>query len=97
MNDTICEAIAARARMRISYGGGRRLIEPHCHGMSTAGKDVLRAYQVSGFSRSGEHEGWKLFDVSKIQSMEVLTERFLTNRPGHDNADRQMSTVYCHV
>lgn len=97
MNDTICSAIAARARMRISYGGGQRLVEPHCHGTSTAGNEVLRAYQVSGFSRSGEHEGWKLFDVSKIEASETLAERFLTNRPGYNPADSRMSSVHCHV
>lgn len=97
MSKVICDAISRRARMRISYDGGRRLIEPHCHGTSTAGNEVLRAFQVSGFSKSGETTGWKMFRVAKIASTEILRDEFETNRPGYNPADRGMAHVHCHV
>lgn len=97
MNPTICRAIRDRARIQFDYEGGPRTVEPHAHGTSTAGKEVLRAYQVAGFSQSGRPRGWRLFDVSKMGPVSILQERFAASRPGYNPADRQMNPVHCHV
>lgn len=97
MNSILCRAIAARAVIEFAYEGGPRTAEPHIHGVSTAGNEVLQAYQVAGFSKSGNPQGWKLFEVSKMGPISVLEERFPANRPGYNPADRHMSRVHCHV
>ena len=66
VNSTICQAIGTRAVIEFSYGGGHRVVEPHTHGISTAGNEVLRGYQVSGYSSSQSSPFWRLFDVSRI-------------------------------
>lgn len=43
MNATICKAIRERRIIRFSYGDGYRLVEPHCHGVSKGGNELLRA------------------------------------------------------
>lgn len=64
MNAGICAAIRSRAVLQFSYDGGIRTVEPHCHGISRADNEVLRAWQTGGYSESGEPVGWKLFEVS---------------------------------
>ena len=49
----VCQAIAQRKVIRFHYDGGTRDIEPHVHGVGKDGGELLRGYQVSGFSRSG--------------------------------------------
>ena len=48
MNTAICAAIKNRAVVEFYYNGGLRTVEPHCHGISTAGNEVLRGYQTGG-------------------------------------------------
>lgn len=97
MNSTICDAISGRHLLRFRYDGGDRTVEPHCHGVSTAGNEVLRAYQTAGFSESGNPVGWKLFEVSKMSALQLQSETFKANRPGYNSNDRGMSSVHCHV
>lgn len=97
MNNSICTAIAKRTLLEFHYDGGSRTVEPHAHGISTASNEVLRAFQVGGYSQSGNPQGWKLFDVSKMGPIRILNERFATNRPDFNPADRHMSRVHCHV
>ena len=97
MNRPICEAIRDRAVVRFSYGGGSRTVEPHCHGTSRAGKEVLRGYQTGGYSRSGKSVGWHLFEVAKISGLTKSGETFLIARPGYTPYDQGMLSVHCHV
>ena len=73
------------------------MVEPHCHGMSTTGKEVLRGYQTGGYSSSGNPDGWRLFGVSGIQNFQVLAETFAHNRPNYNPNDSAMTTVHCCV
>jgi hypothetical protein len=97
MNTTICNAISRRAVIQFYYDGGIRTVEPHCHGISTAGNEVLRGYQTGGYSESGNPVGWKLFDVSKMYSLSVTNQTFTQNRPSYNPNDTSMSTIHCRV
>lgn len=97
MSMGICDAIADRAVVRFSYDGGSRTVEPHCHGVSRAGNEVLRGYQVGGYSESGNPVGWKLFEVAKISGLRQSGEVFTADRPGYNPNDRGMSSIHCHV
>lgn len=50
MNQIICEAIKSKRTLSLNYGGGARVVEPHCYGVSRSGEELLRAYQTSGHS-----------------------------------------------
>lgn len=97
MNGTICAAIRNRSIIRFNYDGGIRTVEPHCHGTSTAGNEVLRGFQTGGYSESGSPVAWKLFEVAKIQGVIQTGGTFASNRPGYNPGDRGMTSVHCHV
>ena len=62
----ISDAIQQHRRLAIGYEPGARIIEPHVLGHGSSGQLLLRAFQVSGASASGEHQHWKLFRVDRI-------------------------------
>jgi len=95
MLSIICDAIHQHRRISIWYGGGRRVIEPYVYGASET-HELLRAYQVSGFSPSRER-GWKLFRVEEIADIQVLDEPFDLPQPGYMRNDPAMEVVYCEI
>ena len=97
MNQTICSAIRSRQVIRFYYNDGFRTVEPFCYGVSTANNEVLRGYQMGGYSESGNPQGWKLFRVSNISDITVTGECFDTIRPGYNPNDSAMTTICCHV
>lgn len=97
MNSIICSAIRSKQVIRFDYGGGLRILEPFCYGVSASGNELLRAYQIGGYSLSGEPVGWKLFRVSGISNLAVTDKHFEGNRPGYNPGDPAMATIYCCV
>lgn len=95
MNRTICDAIKSMRTLKFDYGGGTRIVEPHCYGVSRKGNELLRAYQTSGYSESGETEGWKLFSVEEISSVQFGANEFSGPRPQYNSRDRAMASIYC--
>jgi len=95
MRPELCDAIHSQQLVFFYYRGGFRAVEPHCYGISTAGNEVLRAYQVEGYSESGEPIGWKLFRVSEISSLTIMAEQFVGPRPEYNPDDSAMQTIFC--
>ena len=95
MRQDICKAIRHRRRLRIAYDGGNRVIEPYVYGACES-DELLRAYQLSGFSRSRK-SGWKLFRVGAIEELKVLKERFEAPHEGYMRNDPCMEVVYSEV
>lgn len=90
MMDLLKNAIRNRLRLAVNYDPGERVIEPHALGFSSAGDPLLRAYQVSGASASGEHPYWRLFRVDSFGSCEPNGEKFANPRPGYRRGDKAM-------
>ena len=96
MKNTICSAITNKIVIQFYYEGEIRQVEPHCHGLTTAGNIALRAFQVAGYSKSGTY-GWKMYDMSKSTNLVVLNNTFSIARPGYKRGDRGMSRIYCEI
>jgi hypothetical protein len=97
MHVLVCQAIEQRKVIRFHYDGGTRDVEPHVHGLGHDGSELLRGFQVSGFSRSGQPSGWKLFKLADVRAM-ALTERgFASARAGYDPDDPLMPTIHCRL
>ncbi|HDR52561.1 MAG TPA: hypothetical protein ENN90_13250 [Mariniphaga anaerophila] len=92
MDSAIVNSIRNKNLLEFYYDGGSRVVEPHCYGLTTKGNEGLRAFQVSGYSSSGEM-GWKLFNLSKARSIKVLNESFNKPRAGYKKGDRGMSRI----
>lgn len=96
MNRTICTAIENQQLIEFYYEGGNRVVEPHCHGITTKGNQGLRAYQVSGYSSTGKM-GWKMFDLSKASSITILDDTFSGPRSDYKRGDKGMSRIFCEI
>lgn len=86
----IKNAIENRQCLNIFYAPGARLIEPHCLGCGAKNQLLLRAFQISGASESGEHANWKLFLVDKIGNIDGNGGPFDGPRPQYNPDDRVM-------
>ena len=96
MNSQVCNAIKNMNVIEFYYNGGIRTVEPHCHGVTTAGNEGLRAYQTEGYTESGKM-GMKMFDLGKASNINVLNETFDGPRLGYSKGDRGMSHIYCEL
>ena len=89
---TIVRAIRNRERLFINYPPGRRLVEPHAIGYSKDGNILVRLWQVSGASASGErHDHWKLLRFDRLTSPPVSAfEVFDGPREDYKEDDKAM-------
>jgi hypothetical protein len=92
----LCRAIGERRIVRFEYGGGLRTVEPHCHGWSGTGTELLRGYQIFGYSASGEDVGWKTFHVARMAGLRTVDSGF-TPRPEFRQEDATIKRRHCSV
>ena len=98
MDDRICEAIRNRSVLSFTYKELPRVVEPHAHGTSTAGNEMMRAYQTAGETTQEHGElGWRPFLIDRISNLTVLRETFSGTRPQYRRGDRGMSAVHCEL
>ena len=90
---TIAAAIRRRRLLSFSYGGHRRVVEPHIIGTDGKGHMALSAYQVRGGSESGTGVGWKLFHVDELHRVMLLQETFAGPRPDYNRGDKVFASV----
>jgi len=93
----ICEAIRERKFLQFYYDGGIRVVEPYAYGYGKNGDLKLRAYQVSGYSSSGQVEGWKLFNAGKITDIQIFNERFSVRAEYNPFGDKHIPNIICKV
>ena len=94
---TICNAIREQRLLAFTYGGYRRVVEPHTYGSDGKGHLALRAYQVEGGSETGEQVGWKLFHVDKIGGLQMLDHTFAHARAGYRQGDPAFRDIQCQL
>ncbi len=92
----ICEAIRGRRRLVFDYGGHHRVVEPYCHGTSTAGSEVLRAVQIAGGSASSIIGTGKLWTVAKMRNVR-LDAVFVPDDPLYNPNDSAMAVIHCRI
>ena len=93
--EIICSAIKSKELIQFNYDKGTRLVEPYCFGLSKNDKEILRAYQIKGSSKSGHPEGWKLFNSSKIEDLKINNELFAIGH--HYGNEPTIKTIYCCI
>ncbi|PCJ34806.1 MAG: hypothetical protein COA75_12655 [Cellvibrionales bacterium] len=97
MNTAICTAIKEMNTISFTYDGQPRTVEPHAYGVSTAGKESLRAFQTAGRSNSGNAIGWHMFSVGKIINLSTNGDSFSSTRPGYKKNDKGMTKIHCQL
>jgi hypothetical protein len=86
----LAHAIRDRRRVRLVYPPGIRIVEPHCLGVGSASRFLLRAWQVFGPGRAENAPGWKLLTVAKIEGVQDAGQTF-EPRPDYVRPDPAMS------
>ncbi|MHA2010319.1 MAG: hypothetical protein ACW980_23630 [Promethearchaeota archaeon] len=75
-------------------GKEKRFVEIYCYGISKAGNDVVRVYQVGGDTKTIQ-PGWKLFRVDRMNNLRKLGGTFSEPRPlFNPNGDKDMIKIY---
>jgi hypothetical protein len=93
----VCEAIVRRRLLQFRYRDGEpRLVAPHAHGQSRLRHAVVRAWQMEGASRSGAAVGWKLFLLSEMSDVVLLTRSFRI-QDDFGGEDLDVPFVHCAV
>ena len=97
----IMNGMSKRRIMELNYddeedpgGKGRRWIQIYCYGVSKAGNDVIRVYQVGGDTKTIQ-PGWKLFRVDRMQNLRTLGGTFNEAKPlFNPTGDKDMIKIY---
>jgi hypothetical protein len=97
VSSLICAAIAGRRVLRFEYGGGERVVEPHAHGTSSAGVELVLCYQVAGHSMSGPVPGWRMFKVAGVTELREDGATFGGPRPDYNPANTRVAKVCCQL
>jgi len=92
MNPLFVQAIEQKRRLRFLYHGKARLAEPQCYGIGHQGTELLRVHQLKG---GGQPE--PLFDVSKMEGLELLDERFERPGPNYKRNDSAMKLIFAQL
>lgn len=107
----LCNAIRQKKRVRFYYSAQRndtnqtkrriepgiRVVEPHLLGTTRKGNLAIRAYYVTGETRSAIHSKWRLYRLDRMISkrgmkgIELLNETF-HKRSGYSDTDKQLTT-----
>ena len=90
-------AIANKRLVEVGYKGRARVAEPHDYGKQK-GRDRLLLYQLRCAPSSGrEAVGWRLFDIARIESLEVLDTPFKGSRRTSDQVHHTWDVLYARV
>lgn len=102
----INDAIDNKYRVNINYAGddntasGKRQIEVYAFGISKAGNDVIRAFQLFGDTKTVKPQ-WKLFRIDRITNWEKTKKKIYKPVSDYDssippfnpNGDNMMQSV----
>lgn len=73
---TILEAMDWPQLIIFKYGESDRVVAPFVVGVSSQGNPLLRGFQLEGVSRSGKGEGWRVFQLKKMENVENHQDYF---------------------
>ena len=97
VDDRIREAIAERRLVEVGYKRRQRVVEPHDYGCQK-GADRLLVYQLSAAASFGQDAaGWRLLDVSRIESLVVLDTAFRGSRRESSRDHYKWDVLYARV
>ncbi|SDR51245.1 hypothetical protein SAMN05443245_6873 [Paraburkholderia fungorum] len=96
MNPTICSAIKDRQLLELRYHGFSRVVEPYAYGRDKNGDAILRCFQISGGSESGQTTGWKILKVAAVFAINEQQATF-TPRTEYRRGDKAIAFMFCQL
>lgn len=95
--DTACKALSEGRVLELRYDGYIRCVEVHAVGWSKEGNAIMRCWQISGGSVSGEPIGWKLMRLDEAIGAVISARRSDAPRAGYRHNDRAMRRIACQL
>jgi hypothetical protein len=92
----LCAAIESLHVIEFTYGGCRRIAEPHDYG-THAGRPKLFFYQLGGESSSGAPLGWRLAHVPEMSSIRITDRKFPGSRPTPSGRHIRWDSLFASV
>jgi hypothetical protein len=90
-------AIENRRLIEIRYSGAARIVEPHDYGLQH-GREHLLVFQLRGPARPRQSPiGWRMLDVTKIETLIVLDETFVGSRGQSHRDHNAWEVLYARV
>jgi hypothetical protein len=91
-------AIEHKRLLRLGYLGKVRVVEPHDYGVQKDREKLLvyQRYEVAVSSRPGT-EGWRLLELPKFESCEVLDQTFPGSRGEAHQRHYTWDVLYARV
>lgn len=96
MNPILLQAIQQHKVLELRYHGYSRIVESHAYGRDKDGDEIVRCYQTSGGSESGERTGWKLLKVQEAFSLH-LTDSTFSARSEYKRNDKAMDHIFAQL
>jgi predicted DNA-binding transcriptional regulator YafY len=90
----IISAIHRRSVLKFTYNGRVRTVEPQTYGLSTTGREVLRAYERAAAKAVKTSGMAKLFDLEKISELQETGLNFNEALPAHNPDDSAMVEIF---
>ena len=95
--DIPCDAIRLNRCLEVTYDRFSRIVEVHAVGFSAEGNGLMRVWQVSGGSSSGEGSGWKLLRLDEVMSFRLSEEVSQAPRKGYRRGDKALAKIVCEM
>ncbi|WP_293460653.1 hypothetical protein [Phenylobacterium sp.] len=97
MNEIARQALRQAKILELRYDGFSRDLDVHACGYTKQGHAVLRGWQASGGSASGEREGRKLMRLDEASAAHVSDRPSQAPRKGFKKGDPAMARIVCEV
>jgi hypothetical protein len=96
MNTILIQAITDLKMVELRYQGYSRVVEPHAYGRDKNNDEIIRCFQTSGGSKSGENAGWKLLKVRDVYSSHLTNATFQA-RNDYKRKDSAMTYIFTRI
>ncbi len=97
IGETLVEGTLGHRVVDLVYHGFRRSVEPYLVGIHEAGEAILLAYQIAGFSHSGDVPGWRTFILAEISEATLTDCGFSAPRRDFNRDDPRMNEIFARA
>lgn len=93
----LVKAIHERKLVTFWYDSLMRKVEPYTYGINKKGHEVLSAFQVTGYSKSGNRPMWRLYLIPEIRNLQITDETFSAVRSEYKRNDSRMERIFTQI